>query len=444
MLKRFLPSVFVLVLLGCSPAITGWRYFHGDLSGQGFQDVKSGFALSPGWISETLNVAGSSPVIGKDARGEDRVYIGTADGLLLALDAETGKVRSRLPLAAPAEKARVVSAPAVADDGGVVVITTVERVDGKLAATLHKVSRNGQLRWSFELPDGGFSTSSPKAFAHKGQSLVVVVATLVVRDGLRSEVFILRDAGDWGELLSRKTLSECPPGKGQAKALAEIRKSWSILSSSPSPSGAELREVFFDPTPAVVVNRGKPLIAAADNLCGMAMLEWDERELSILWRSPHAGEKLSSPIVLSGTLMVLGSRSGKLQAFDAETGVKMWAYSAGEPVWATPCASPEGIVFAASENHLHALYAGNGGAIIRAGVPQILKLPGPTLSSPALTADRVYVVSREMLTVSHDFNVRTHHTGFSGNGLSSPAVGADGAVYVVARDGSVWKYKGPR
>jgi hypothetical protein len=29
-----------------------------------------------------------------------------------------------------------------------------------------------------------------------------------------------------------------------------------------------------------------------------------------------------------------------------------------------------------------------------------------------------------------------------GNGFSSPAVGADGSLYVVAADGSIWKYKG--
>jgi hypothetical protein len=47
-----------------------------------------------------------------------------------------------------------------------------------------------------------------------------------------------------------------------------------------------------------------------------------------------------------------------------------------------------------------------------------------------------------MVTVSHDFKARSHNTGFAGAGLSSPAVGADGSVYVVARNGTIWKFKG--
>jgi hypothetical protein len=32
---------------GCAPSLTGWRHFQGDLSGQGFLNVKSGYAVSP-------------------------------------------------------------------------------------------------------------------------------------------------------------------------------------------------------------------------------------------------------------------------------------------------------------------------------------------------------------------------------------------------------------
>jgi hypothetical protein len=46
------------------------------------------------------------------------------------------------------------------------------------------------------------------------------------------------------------------------------------------------------------------------------------------------------------------------------------------------------------------------------------------------------------LTVTYDLKTRGHDTNFHGNGLSSPAVGRDGAVYVVAEDGTVRKYGG--
>jgi outer membrane protein assembly factor BamB len=120
----------------------------------------------------------------------------------------------------------------------------------------------------------------------------------------------------------------------------------------------------------------------------------------------------------------------------------MWEYDAGEPILATPSGSAEGVVYAASQAHLHAVRAGDGGAVLQSGAAQRLKIPGPTLASPVVTAECVYLPAREMLTVSHDFKVRSHNTTFVGNGLSSPAVGADGSLYVVAADGSIWKYKG--
>ncbi|MEJ2286111.1 MAG: hypothetical protein P8X85_21245 [Desulfobacterales bacterium] len=65
-----------------------------------------------------------------------------------------------------------------------------------------------------------------------------------------------------------------------------------------------------------------------------------------------------------------------------------------------------------------------------------------THSSPAVTANRVYLSTFEMLTVNFDLKTRGHDTNFHGNGLSSVAVGHDGAVYAVASDGSIHKYAG--
>ena len=47
-----------------------------------------------------------------------------------------------------------------------------------------------------------------------------------------------------------------------------------------------------------------------------------------------------------------------------------------------------------------------------------------------------------MLTVTYDLKARGHDTHFYGNGLSSVAIGSDGAVYGVASDGAIYKYAG--
>lgn len=436
----------LVALLGCSPQLAGWRQFQGDLSGRGFQNVKSGFALSAGWVSVPLAITSSSPVIGRGPLREELVYVGTAAGELVALDAQSGAVRRRIPLGEAGERTRVVSTPAVADDDGVVVLATSELANGALAATLHKVSVQGERVWSYRLPDGGFTTSSPKVFRHQGRSLVVVAALLTEKGGLPSELFLFEDGGGSGGLLGRATLGECQGGRSRAAVVAEIKRLWAQLGAGPEERRGAPGEIFFDPTPAVTADgRERPLVVAADNFCALAMLAWDGRTLSVVWRQSHAAEKHASPVVpAAANLVLLGGRSGRLSAYDLETGAAMWTFTTGEPLLATPCATASGVVFALSGGTLHAVLAESGGAVRRAGLPLALKLPGPTLASPVATPERLFIASREMLTLSHDFNLRSYHTGFSGNGLSSPALGEDGALYAVAHDGTVWKYLGGR
>ena len=440
-LTRLLLLGLLLAAGGCSSGISGWRYFHGDLPGEGFRDVKSGFAISPAWISESLRVVSSSPVIGRDEQGLEVLYVGTLDARLVAVDAVEGRVLWRLSLDGPSEKARVTSTPALGPDGDIVIAATRELDGGRLQTTLYKVDPKGRLRWSYAFPDQGFSTGSPKVFVHDRQTLVVAGAiVLAAQQGVRSELLVLRDLGQRVELLTRKPLGDCPAGGGAMEA--GLRGAWLGLTSFPAAAGGVPGHGFLDPTPAVVAGRTKPLIAVADPVCRIEAYEWDGRELAAVWQASHDGGALSSPAVVSGNLLVIGSSRGLLMAHDVETGVKMWQYDAGEPVLATPAGSSKGIVFVVSETQMHAVSGANGVPVVQAGSPQRFRLPGVSRSSPAVTADCVYVATQEMVTVSHDFKARSHNTGFSGTGFSSPAVGGDGSVYAVARNGAIWKFKG--
>jgi outer membrane protein assembly factor BamB len=419
--------------------VTGWRHFHGGLAGEGFLNVKSGYAVSPAWKSEPFALTGSSPVVGRDAIGAEVVYVGTVDALLVAVDAGNGAVRWKRFLGDAEGRTSIVSSPTVDDDGGVLVLTTTELPDGRLQSSLHKVDGLGNKRWSHPLPDGGISMGSPKAFAYAGQPLVLAQSLTGGPASLRSELVVVRDAGAWAEVLSRKSFGDCAAGGAVS---ARLRKSWHLLTAWPSKPGANPAEVVFEPSPAVRFFRSGLLIAMADNLCRVGVFGWDGHELSILWNVSQSGGIHSSPAILSNNQIVFGRRDGKLLAYDAETGVKLWEYDAGEPILATPSGSAEGVVFAVSQEHLHAVHVGDAGAVIPSRSSQRLKIPGPTLASPVTTAECVYLPAREMLTVSHDFKVRSHNTAFVGNGFSSPAVGIDGSLYVVAADGSIWKYRG--
>ena len=77
--------LLILILAGCaSDGIPKWRHFHGNLAGQGYIPVESGFALSSHWISKPYRITTSSPVIGSDFQDREIIYIGSSDGVLLS------------------------------------------------------------------------------------------------------------------------------------------------------------------------------------------------------------------------------------------------------------------------------------------------------------------------------------------------------------------------
>jgi outer membrane protein assembly factor BamB len=376
--------------------------------------------------------------VGRDAAGAELIFAGTSDGRLVALDASSGKVSWARRLGEADGRSRIVSSPSVAEDGSVLVLTTLELAGGRLKSTLHKVDAQGARRWSWNLPDDGVSLGSPKAFSLSGRSLALVQMITRGPGGLRSELAVVADAGDGAELKSRRGLGDCPdPGAVEARML----RSWGLLSAWPSTRGADPTGAVPDPSPAAKPDGAGLLIAAADNLCHVGVFRWDGQELSRVWDDAHPGIIHSSPAILANNLVVFGRRDGKLLAYDAQTGVRMWEHDAGEPVLSTPSVSAGGLVFVVSRTHLLAVQASDGTAARPSGVPQRLRLPAPSLASPAVTAECVYLPANEMLTVSHDFKVRSHNSAFVGNGLSSTAVGGDGSLYVAAADGSIWKYK---
>jgi hypothetical protein len=67
-LSRMILMCCLLMVTGCAGSgFPKWRYFQGDLSGQGYQPVVSGFALSQAWASGPYKITSSSPVLGTDA-----------------------------------------------------------------------------------------------------------------------------------------------------------------------------------------------------------------------------------------------------------------------------------------------------------------------------------------------------------------------------------------
>jgi len=449
---RRLILVFILMaLVGCAGGKpTRWGHFHGNLPSQGIQLVDSGFALSSRWISKPYRITSSSPVIGSDFQDKAIIYIGTADGMLLALRSEDGTEKWKKPLGAAGSETRIISSPSVSDQHNIYVISNRKVGDGRFRSTLHKIDQFSNQRWSYTFPDSGFTGGSPKVMATQKETLIFVYHAMGKVEDIQGELLVLRDEGSRVQLVARESLATCRDGlsdssSGRDDLFDFYEDTWNLVGRFPPVSdekGVVLPDVFIDPTVAVVSGRQKPLIAIADNLCSLGAFEWDGTSLTVLWHQEHSFEKHSSAAVSANGLMVFGRQDGKVQAYDVETGVKMWEYDAGQPVFATPGIAAEKFVFVVSKDHIQVLNISGGTLVQDDKSTGKLPLLGVTHSSPAVTANRVYVSTFEMLTVTYDLKTRGHDTNFHGNGLSSPAVGRDGALYLVAGDGTVRKYSG--
>jgi outer membrane protein assembly factor BamB len=452
--KRTIALIGMLVVLsGCVGGHpTRWGHFHGDLSNQGSQLISSGFALSSSWISGPYPITSSSPVIGMDFQNKEVIYLGTIDARLLAVRSEDGSRKWVRFLGSGVDVERILSSPSVSDQGDIFVITNSQVGDGRLQSTLYKIDSFNDLKWSYRFEPGTFTTGSPKVCITGDETLVFVYLAVETLGDIQGELFVLRDDDDRAEVLDRKPLGACryeqvEKASAREELSAHFKDAWNHFSVFPlayHESGGGLPDRFVDPTVAVVAHREKPLIAIADNLCHIGAFEWDGSALSVLWEEEHRFHKHSSAAILTNGLMVFGREDGKVLAYDVGTGVKMWEYDAGQPVLATPATSQEPLIFVVSKSHIQVIHAAEGSLLMDDKLPRKLELLGQTHSSPAVTNNRVYLATAEMLTLSHDLKTRGHDTNFYGNGLASVAVGRDGAVYAIAADGTLRKYAGTK
>ena len=426
-----------------------WGQFHGDSANLGFQSIDSGFALSSSWISNPYRITSSSPVIGTDYQGREVLYIGTTNAKLIAIKSKDGTQKWQRWLGGADSNARIVSSASVSEKGDIYVISNRISDEGLNLSTLHKVDQFSDLKWSYPFPDNGYTSGSPKVITSADGTLIFVYASIGMVEDIQGELFVLLDKGEQVQLLDHRALGTCRfDGPSQTSvddminSMDAVRDLVGKFPVKFEESTGRLPDRFVDPTVAVLPTENKTLIAIADNLCSTGVFEWQGAELSVLWRHEHEFNQHSSATILSNGLMVIGRQDGVVAAHDVLTGVKMWQYDAGQPVFATPAGSPKEFIFVVSTNHLQVIKSADGTLIKETNNSGKLPLIGPTYSSPAITANRVYVSTREMLTTTYDLKTRASDTNFHGNGLSSLAIGRDGAVYGVTADGTIRKYAG--
>lgn len=451
--RKWMLIIFVVLTAGCATGrVQNWGQFHGNLANQGVQHLKSGYALSAAWISPRYPITSSSPVIGFGLNGGEVLYVGTVDAHLLAIDTADGSLLWRRRLQPGGDQLHILSSPAVAENGDIYVLASRRSGYGRLHTRLFKFDKLGFRRWEFSFHDDVFTTGSPKVAQFQGRTLIFVHVAVLGAESARGELHVLEDEGVRAGERSRAALNDCsrPLQETSSDAggfLREVENFWRIAAAPPGAAfggGFPESESFLLPTPALVCDDRRALIAVVDNLCGLGVFRWDGEHLTAVWQNTHDGQAHSSPAILPNSLLVFGRRDGTVQAFDLLTGAPRWSYDAGEPVLATPAGSTAKFVFVVSRQHLHRLDAETGKPHLSNGAPKNIELAGHCFGSAALTLNRVYVSGREMLTVSLDMQARGHDTSFRGNGLGTAALGTDGSVYAVAGDGAIHKYQGTR
>ena len=197
--RRLVLAFTLLALLGCAGGkSTRWGHFHGNLPSQGIQLVDSGFALSSSWISKSYRITSSSPVIGSDFQDREIIYVGTADGMLVALRSEDGSEKWKKSLDPAGSETRIISSPSVSDQRNIYVISNRKVDDGRFRSTLHKIDQFSNQRWSYTFPDNGFAGGSPKVMTTQKETLIFVYLSAGMVEDSQGELFVLRDEGQPG------------------------------------------------------------------------------------------------------------------------------------------------------------------------------------------------------------------------------------------------------
>jgi outer membrane protein assembly factor BamB len=342
-------------------------------------DIQSSFAVAPDGTMYVSNMAGNvlalrdpgkgdrlelawrfhpkgaspwhhTPALGADGTVYAVFSVGgnapDAKGTLYALRPPAGGVDAQVAWSLEMGPGRTTSAPMIAPDGTIHVVTQ----SGRLIA----VTPQGQVRWSVQV--GPAQVANP-ALGYDGTIYVPSMDGKLYAVEVRSNEAAVKWAFELGKHLGPTPLlvDKAPPAGGDARgsgasaavgpdgtvyvgannsnfyavggdgklrwlyeAEREVAGIWSAPALAP-----DARTVYFG------ANKGG--VYAVDTADGR-----------IRWRSFVYGSIYSSPTLDSQGTLYTGSNVGHVFGIEAATGQQLFDYDAGAPVWTTPAIRPDG------------------------------------------------------------------------------------------------------
>ena len=348
------------------------------------------------WRKQTGGAVRSSPTI---ARG--LVLIGSSDGNLYALDANTGHEKWTF-----SADSAVTSTAAVAS--GRVFFSSFK-------GTFYAVNfDDGKLLWKTQ-----FGSDAPRAFEHEtGKSSATYDGDFFLSSAAVLNDTVVVGGGD-GLVYAFNTKSGSPRWK--------FRTDGRVRSSPAISNGVVYVGSYDGSLYAIDFNSGKQIWRYDTKGRSINSADWGFDRKSIL----------SSPAVSDGVVYI-GSRDAHLYAVDAAKGTLKWIYNYEEDngTWAisSPAVRSQVVYMGTADGHfVHAIRGADGHELWR------FKMPNRVWASPVVAGSELYVTNQSgsLYAVDLSSGKESWHFQTRASVQSSPAV-ADGVVYFGSNDGEVY------
>jgi outer membrane protein assembly factor BamB len=431
-------SALVIIILSLAACTNGggpvWSQYRGDAANSGSVLLPTGVAERPEWRIEVGPGLYAGPVIG----AEGVIYLGQRGQGLLAVNANAS-VLWTAPLTGVEGESRILSTPAVAEDGSIYIIITDYESE---VSTLHKVSPNGAELWVVALPQP--SMSSPTVW----EELVFIAAY----DEVSGAIFVVDSDGNLRLDQSQETSDPCkvvgeslmgqmfgtlkdffddfPPG---------VEWDGSSQVAKPPPS--------LQPTVTVVdedtVGELSDPVVIVPQVCSVLFYEWTGSGFVRLEHDIFAdGEprRFTSAAVSPSGRVIVGAEDGRVRSYVIDptispTGTAWdWTKNLGQPVRLEPAVTRLPAVkeiFVAAAGRVWALSA-DGEDL------DSIDLIATVTTPPVVSKDHVFVGTEDgLITLSWDLAILGEVDEVKPWLYRSPAIGEDGAVVLAEADGLV-------
>lgn len=307
---------------------------------------------------------GSSPSV-----DGGKVFIGSVDGMLYALDETTGNTVWFKDIGS-----HIAATPAISPDGTSLYVGTY---DGRL---LSIKTADGSVRWA--LGTGGAVYASPAISAdgsrvYAGSNDDNIYSVDAVSG---TEVWQYHTSGDVAGSLAVGMDGTVYAGSGDGKVYA-LNPADTLAGGTNRLKWAYEVQLMQGVASPVIGNNGKLYVGSHNK----SLKAINSVTGSLVWTRDFDGKIAGSPAYFEGRIVVGDYDIGKLYCLDAATGEVLWSYNTGASFFSSPVVDNQGNIYQANGNGKLYIISKNGLLV------ETVTLDGGSYSSPALKNGKIFL-----------------------------------------------------